>query len=57
VSASTKPDGFDELGDTVDYGHVLDAVAAAVRQAKDVLRERLAARVADIALAFGGVPR
>lgn len=42
----------DELNDTVNYGAVADDVIAAVEESKDVLLERLAARVADIVLDF-----
>jgi dihydroneopterin aldolase / 2-amino-4-hydroxy-6-hydroxymethyldihydropteridine diphosphokinase len=42
----------DELGDTVNYGSVVDQVAAAVREAKDILLERLADRVAEVVLGF-----
>lgn len=45
----------DELGDTVHYGLVADRVITAVEESKDVLLERLAARVADEALAFDRV--
>ena len=42
----------DELADTVNYGEVAIQVAAAVRESKDVLLERVADRVAEIALGF-----
>jgi dihydroneopterin aldolase / 2-amino-4-hydroxy-6-hydroxymethyldihydropteridine diphosphokinase len=42
----------DELGDTVNYGSVVEQVAAAVREAKDILLERLADRVAEVVLGF-----
>ncbi|MEL6890083.1 MAG: 2-amino-4-hydroxy-6-hydroxymethyldihydropteridine diphosphokinase [Actinomycetota bacterium] len=42
----------DELGDTVHYGLVTERVVAAVEESKDVLLERLAARVADEVLVF-----
>lgn len=45
----------DELGDTVHYGLVADRVVAVVEEAKDILLERLAARVADEVLAFDRV--
>jgi dihydroneopterin aldolase/2-amino-4-hydroxy-6-hydroxymethyldihydropteridine diphosphokinase len=45
----------DELGDTVHYGEVADRVVHAVEEAKDVLLERLATRVADVVLAFDRV--
>jgi len=46
------PGVSDELGDTVNYGLVADRVVAAVEEAKDVLLERLAARVVDAVLVF-----
>lgn len=45
----------DELGDTVHYGFVVDEVARTVREAKDVLLERLADRVAEVVLSFDRV--
>ena len=42
----------DELHDTVHYGLVCERVAAMVRESKDVLLERLAAKVADVVLEF-----
>ncbi len=45
----------DELDHTVNYGLVSERVARAVREAKDVLLERLAERVADVVMAFGRV--
>ena len=42
----------DELGDTVDYGRVADRVVSVVEESKDILLERLAARVADVVLDF-----
>ena len=45
----------DELGDTVNYGAVADRVIAVVEESKDVLLERLVARVADEVLAFDRV--
>jgi dihydroneopterin aldolase/2-amino-4-hydroxy-6-hydroxymethyldihydropteridine diphosphokinase len=45
----------DELGDTVHYGEVSERVVAVVAESKDVLLERLAARIADTALAFDRV--
>ena len=45
----------DELGDTVDYGEVAGRVAAAVRESKDVLLERVADRVAEVVLGFDRV--
>ena len=45
----------DELGDTVNYGLVADRVVAAVEESKDVLLERLVARIADEVLAFDRV--
>ncbi len=41
----------DALADTVDYGAVCDAVAAAVRAGHVDLLERLASRIADTVLA------
>lgn len=41
----------DDLADTVDYGAVCDAAVAAVRAGHVALLERLAAQVADAALA------
>lgn len=45
----------DELGDTANYGAVTERVAALVREAKDLLLERLAHRVAEEVLAFDRV--
>lgn len=45
----------DELGDTVHYGLVSDRVVACVEESKDILLERLVARIADEALAFDRV--
>lgn len=45
----------DELGDTVHYGLVTDQVAAAVREHKDILLERLADRIAEIVVGFDRV--
>lgn len=45
----------DELGDTVHYGLVADRVIAAVEESKDILLERLVARVADEVLSFDRV--
>jgi dihydroneopterin aldolase/2-amino-4-hydroxy-6-hydroxymethyldihydropteridine diphosphokinase len=45
----------DELGDTANYGEVTSRVADAVRESKDVLLERLAERVAEIAVGFDRV--
>lgn len=42
----------DDLDDTVDYGSVVLRVSDTVREAKDVLLERLADRVAETVLAF-----
>ena len=42
----------DELDDTVHYGKVADQVVALVQESKDILLERLAARVADEVLTF-----
>ncbi len=45
----------DELGDTVHYGLVADRVVAAVEESKDILLERLVARIADEVLSFDRV--
>ena len=45
----------DELGDTVHYGLVADRVVATIVESKDVLLERLAARIADEVVAFNRV--
>jgi dihydroneopterin aldolase/2-amino-4-hydroxy-6-hydroxymethyldihydropteridine diphosphokinase len=45
----------DELGDTVHYGLVADRVVACVEESKDILLERLVARIADEALSFDRV--
>ncbi len=45
----------DELGDTANYGDVTQRVADAVRESKDILLERLAERVAEVAVAFDRV--
>jgi dihydroneopterin aldolase/2-amino-4-hydroxy-6-hydroxymethyldihydropteridine diphosphokinase len=45
----------DELGDTANYGEVTQRVADVVRESKDVLLERLAERVAEIAVGFDRV--
>ncbi|WP_420450626.1 2-amino-4-hydroxy-6-hydroxymethyldihydropteridine diphosphokinase [Ilumatobacter sp.] len=45
----------DELGDTVHYGLVADRVVAIVEESKDVLLERLVARIADEVLRFDRV--
>ncbi|MET0662386.1 MAG: dihydroneopterin aldolase, partial [Ilumatobacteraceae bacterium] len=45
----------DDLDDTVHYGWVADQVVAVVSESKDVLLERLAARVADEVLTFDRV--
>jgi dihydroneopterin aldolase / 2-amino-4-hydroxy-6-hydroxymethyldihydropteridine diphosphokinase len=45
----------DDLDDTVHYGWVADQVVAVVSESKDVLLERLAARVAEEVLAFDRV--
>ena len=45
----------DELGDTVHYGVVAEQVAAVVRENKDVLLERLADRIAEVAVGFDRV--
>jgi dihydroneopterin aldolase/2-amino-4-hydroxy-6-hydroxymethyldihydropteridine diphosphokinase len=42
----------DELADTVHYGLVCDRVADLCRGSKDILLERLAAKVADVVLEF-----
>lgn len=45
----------DELADTVHYGEVAIQVAAAARESKDVLLERVADRAAEIAAGFDRV--
>jgi len=45
----------DDLGDTANYGAVSEAVATVVRESKDLLLERLAARVTEVALGFDRV--
>lgn len=45
----------DELGDTANYGDVAERVADVVREAKDLLLERLADRVAEQVLAIDRV--
>jgi dihydroneopterin aldolase / 2-amino-4-hydroxy-6-hydroxymethyldihydropteridine diphosphokinase len=45
----------DELADTANYGDVTQRVADAVRESKDVLLERLAERVAEVAVGFDRV--
>ena len=45
----------DELGDTANYGDVTQRVAETVRESKDILLERLAERVAEVAVAFDRV--
>lgn len=45
----------DELGETVHYGLVAERVTDVVTESKDVLLERLAARVADEVLSFARV--
>lgn len=45
----------DELGDTVNYGLVADQVTSVVAESKDVLLERLAARIAEEVLSFDRV--
>jgi dihydroneopterin aldolase/2-amino-4-hydroxy-6-hydroxymethyldihydropteridine diphosphokinase len=42
----------DELNDTVHYGLVCERVVAMARDSKDILLERLAAKVADVVLEF-----
>ena len=42
----------DEPADTVDYGDVTDRIAAVMRENKDVLLERLADRIAEVAVGF-----
>jgi len=42
----------DELNDTVNYGLVCERVVEMARDSKDVLLERLAAKVADVVLEF-----
>jgi len=45
----------DELSDTADYGAVAERVVAVVEESKDVLLERLVARVAEAVLSFDRV--
>ncbi len=45
----------DELSDTAHYGLVAERVAAAVRESKDVLLERLADRIAEVVVGFDRV--
>jgi dihydroneopterin aldolase / 2-amino-4-hydroxy-6-hydroxymethyldihydropteridine diphosphokinase len=45
----------DDLADTADYGNVAEHVAAVVREAKDLLLERLADRVAETVVAIDRV--
>jgi len=45
----------DELGDTVHYGLVADRVVEVVEESKDILLERLVARIADEVLTFDRV--
>ena len=45
----------DELGDTADYGAVAERVVVVVEESKDVLLERLVARIADTVLEFDRV--
>jgi dihydroneopterin aldolase/2-amino-4-hydroxy-6-hydroxymethyldihydropteridine diphosphokinase len=45
----------DELADTANYGDVAERVAAVVREAKDLLLERLADRVAEMVVAIDRV--
>lgn len=44
----------DDLGDTVDYGGLCEAVAAVVSGERHALIERLAERIAGVVLATGG---
>jgi dihydroneopterin aldolase/2-amino-4-hydroxy-6-hydroxymethyldihydropteridine diphosphokinase len=56
LSVDLRPAGStDELADTVHYSEVAGRVASVVREAKDVLLERLADRAAEASLAFAGV--
>lgn len=56
LSVDLRPAGStDELADTVHYGEVAGRVASVVREAKDVLLERLADRAAETSLTFAGV--
>jgi dihydroneopterin aldolase/2-amino-4-hydroxy-6-hydroxymethyldihydropteridine diphosphokinase len=45
----------DDLDDTANYGAVSEAVVATVEASSDLLLERLAARIATVALGFTGV--
>lgn len=48
--------GFsDELGDTANYGAVSEAIADLARESKDLLLERLAHKMAEVALGFDRV--
>lgn len=48
--------GFsDELGDTANYGAVSEAIANLARESKDLLLERLAHKMAEVALGFDRV--
>lgn len=49
----TKPGQSDALSDTINYKSVKQAVMAEVEQSQYLLIERLAQRIADIALGFG----
>lgn len=51
----SKAGQSDDLHDTVNYGAMCDAIAALARESSDLLLERLAQRVAECALGFGGV--
>ncbi len=45
----------DELGDTVDYGALAEAVTEVITGEQPVLLERMAARLAEVVLAAAGV--
>lgn len=45
----------DDLGDTVDYGVVAESVVAVITDERHALLERLAERIATVALADGRV--
>ena len=49
----TKPGSSDALGDTIDYGSVVEAVAGVITGPHSDLLEHLAERIASAALAAG----
>jgi dihydroneopterin aldolase len=54
---TTRAARSDEVTDTVHYGEVAEAVASVVSGEAVNLLETLAARIADVVLAFAGVER